>query len=192
MKSREGKVVDADDIIEEMITLAENEIKKRYKDLSKKEIENRSKIIGLGALVFYLLKIDPARDINFDPKESINFEGDTGPYVQYAHARCCSILKKTKLSKIKNYSDFNEHDFLLIKELGKFSEVVRKSAKSYNPSIIAHYLLSLVKIFNEFYEKNPVLKAEKEKNLRVSLVYCTKIVLKNGLNLLSINAPEEM
>ena len=193
MKSREGTVVDADDLIMEMIDLARNEIKSRYKGLSKEEIEKRSKYIGLGALKFFILKVDPYKDIMFNPKESINFEGDTGPYVQYAHARCYSILKKGRLSRNFDFSLFNSIDYKVIKELEKFPYVVRKASYEYKPSLIANYLLDLVKNFNEFYTKNPVLKAEKKlREARLAIVFCVKQVLKNSLSLLDIEAPNEM
>ncbi len=193
MKSREGKVVDADDLIDEMINLAKKEIKKRYKTLSNKEVEKRAKIIGLGALKFFILKIDPARDIYFNPEQSISFEGDTGPYVQYAYARCSSILKKTRLNK-KIYTDIlNEKDLRLVQLLNNFNEIILKAKNEYKPSLIANYLLDLVKEFNAFYRDNPVLKAEKKvKETRLNIVFSVKQVLKNGLNLLGIEAPDVM
>ncbi|MEK6935074.1 MAG: arginine--tRNA ligase, partial [Nanoarchaeota archaeon] len=193
MKSREGKVVDADDLIEEMVDLAKNEIKKRYKEISTKELEKRAKIIGLGALRFFLLKFDPTRDILFNPEESISFEGDTGPYVQYGYARCNSILKKVKLGREFKFDLLNQKDFSLISNLGIFPEIVLKAKEEYKPSLVANYLIDLVKEFNEFYRDNPVLKAEDEvRNARIGIVSGVKQVLRNGLNLLGIKVPDVM
>ncbi|MFH1592461.1 MAG: arginine--tRNA ligase [Candidatus Woesearchaeota archaeon] len=193
MKSREGKVVDADDLISGMIDLAMKETKKRYEKISKKELLKRGRIIGLGALRFYILKYDPLKDILFNPEESISFEGDTGPYVQYAHVRCSSILGHGKLSGKIDYKLFNEYDHELVKVLSEFSGIVEKAGMDYKPSLVANYLLELAKKFNEFYSRNPVLKAKCAlKNSRLKLVYCTRQVLKNGLSLLGIDAPDEM
>lgn len=193
MKSREGSVVDADDLIDMMIDLARKEIKLRYKGLSKKEVEERAKVIGLGALRFFILRIDPYKDMVFDPKQSISFEGDTGPYVQYGYARCSSILRKGKKVGKVDYSLFNQYDFALASLLGKFPDVVDKAAFDFKPSSIAYYLLDLVKTFNEFYDKNPVLKVDKVlRNSRLDLVSATRFVLKSGLGLLAIDVLEEM
>jgi len=193
MKSREGSVVDADDLIKEMIELASKEIKKRYKKISKKEIEERARIIGLGALRFFILRVDPYRDMLFNPKESISFEGDTGPYVQYAHARCSSILEKSRISGKLDFSLLNDIDNEVVKELSKYPDIVEKAGREYKPSLIVNYLLDLVKRFNEFYSKNTVLRADKElKQVRLGLVFSVRQVLRNGLGLLGIDAPDEM
>ncbi len=193
MKSREGKVVDADDLIDEMIELARKETKKRYSKISNKELEKRSRIIGLGALRFFILKFDPLKDVLFNPEESISFEGDTGPYVQYAYVRCNSILKKAKFGGKTDYGLFNDYDNELVKMLELFPSAVERAGKEYKPSLIAHYLLELSKKFNEFYSKNPVLNAEGLlKNSRLKLVSCVRQVLKNGLFLLGVGAPKEM
>jgi arginyl-tRNA synthetase len=196
MKSREGTIVDADDIIEKMQLLAEEEIIKRHKELKKDEIRKRANMIGLGALRYYILKYDTLKDIHFNPKESISFEGETGPYIQYAHARICSIERKysKRIRDNINYSLLKQkEEFELIKHLAKFPEIIKNAAHQYKPYLLANYLYELAKQFNEYYHKYPVLKVEQEiKKARLLLINCIKQVLKTGLNLLGINAPESM
>ena len=192
MKSREGNVVDADNIIEQMKDLAKQEIIRRHK-LSKKELDKRSQMVGLAALKFYLLKYDLTRNIHFNPQESISFEGDTGPYIQYTYARICSILKKTKF-KISNLENLDtQEEYNLINKLSNFPLIIEKSAKEYKPSLIANYLLELAHSTNEYYHKYPVLKSSPStKQSRLQLIDAIKIVLQNGLSLLGIDSPKIM
>lgn len=201
MKSREGKVVDADDIIAEMTALAAEEIKKRDPDnkLAEAEIQKRAAKIGVGAIKFYLLRVSPQQDIHFDPKKSISFDGTTGPYCQYAYARCSGILRKVKESKIDlGDIDFsllgNTEERLLIKKLLQFSDIVETASVRFNPSQLANHLHETAQAFNQFYHQHSVLGAENEElnKARVSLVQASFIVLKKGLNLLGIKALEEM
>ena len=198
MKSREGKVVDADDLLFEMEDLAKEEILKRHKDLKEEEIHERAHNIGLAALRFYMLKIDANKDMIFKPEEAIPFEGDTGPYMQYTHARTCSILKKAKENGVKtfkaDYSLLKEPiERILIKKLGMFPEIASDACAQLRPHLVAQYLIELCRTFNEFYQICNCLKAEKSlRDSRLKLVQCTKIVLKNALGLLGIVALEEM
>ncbi len=196
MKSREGTVIDADNLIEETRQLAENELKKRHSDLNPDDLQQRSEIIGDAAWRFFILKIDPYRDMLFNPKQSVSFEGETGPYLQYAHARICSILRKSE-QKIITKFDYsllqNESEHNLIKQLGNFPEIITQAASHYKPSLICRYLLDLAQMFNEFYHKHKVLGENQElSKARLALVDSTRQVLENGLTLLGIEAPERM
>ncbi len=196
MKSREGTTVDADDIIAQMEKLAEDEVRKRYKDLPENEIQRRSRVIGMAALRFFIVKMDPARDMVFNPKESISFEGETGPYVQYAYARIQSILRKHGSPiaiKDVNVSVFKLPEFSLIKLLEDFPRLVREAASVYKPSAIAHYLIELAQQFNGYYDSYPILK-EKDvvKKARLGLIVAIAQVLKIGLHLLHIETLDEM
>jgi arginyl-tRNA synthetase len=196
MKSREGTVVDADDLIEEVTQLAKKAIEERHKDISNKETEKRSSIIALGAIKFFMTKFDNVTSFTYDPEESLSFEGETGPYVQYAHARIASILKnnnkdipKTIKSKVLN----TDEDAKLILLLSKFPETVEDAASSYKPHLLARYLLDLAQAFNEFYHECPILQSDEDtKDARLNLILAVQQVLKNGLNLLGIEAPEAM
>ena len=197
MKSREGKVVDADDIIAEVEDLAAKEIKKRFPEISDAELGQRSDAIGLGALKFMLLRVTPSQAIHFDPKEAISFEGSTGPYVQYVFARISSILENMELPEIDDV-DFSllaeKEEKELVLKLMQYPEVLSSAAENYNPSALCNYLLELSQIFNSFYHKHSVLKAEggTVRDARLCLIASARIVLKNGLNILGIEAVSKM
>lgn len=195
MKSREGTVVEADDIISEMEQLAKSEILNRNSSLSPVEVSRRAEIIALGALKFFLLKFTPVQNIHFRPKESISFEGDTGPYVQYTYARIQSILRKNNqaLKKI-NYRVLGQvEEIELLKLLFMYPEIIRKSVDHYNPAYLANYCLKLSQKFNEFYHQHRVLQAKSDlKNARLVLISGVGQVIKNSLNLLGIRILEEM
>src|SRR3989344_3128007 len=195
MKSREGTVVDADDLIDEVVLLAHDEVKTRYPSLEEKERNRRAEAIGLAALKFYLLKIDPVRDIVYDPKESLHFEGETGPYVQYTHARACSILKKAgQIKKKIKYELLKEpQEHALVQLIASFPAVVRESAQQYKPHLLCRYVLDLSQAFNDFYHAHKVISEDKDMmSVRLVLVDAVRQVLKNGLMLLGIEALEEM
>ncbi|MFH1656614.1 MAG: arginine--tRNA ligase [Candidatus Nealsonbacteria bacterium] len=196
MKSREGKVVEADKLISDLKNLAQEEILKRNSNISEKKLSDRSLKVAISALKYYLLEINPSKNIYFNPKKSVSFNGRTGPYIQYSYARICSILKKAGRLSFHNinYSCLkNEGELELIMFLSKFPSVIEKSALNYNPAILAQYLYHLSEIFNSFYENFSVLEADKEtKNARLLLINSTKIVFKKGLNLLGIDVLEKM
>ena len=199
IKSREGQTADADDIIEEMISRAKEVMSKAQKqaDVSTDQKEKISKIVGLGALKFFMLGTNPQKNITYNASESISFDGYTGTFIQYTHARLASLLSKAgKLDNIKKISasQFNKEEKKLIKELLDFPEAIQNSAKDYNPAIITQYLFNLAKTYNNFYQNHSVLSADNatSKNLRLHLTSQTKKIIKTGLELLGIEAPEVM
>ena len=190
MKSREGTVVDADDLIEDIRKKVEKELNKRA-TLSKKKLEKRSLTIALAAIKYLLLKIDAKKNMTFNPKKSVSFEGDTGPYIQYAYARASSILKKTKQKPKWVIYDLEQKENLLIKKLSEFPSLVEKAYEQLNPSLIANYSYQLAQLFNEFYHACPVI-GSKQEGFRLKLVDAFRQVLKNSLHLLGIDVLEEM
>ncbi len=196
MKSREGTIVDADDIIEEVENLAFQEVENRYPNIPSAEKKKRSEIIGQAALKFYILKYNPIKGFVFNPKESISFEGETGPYIQYCYARIASIIKKSELEVSTNLNwDLLRHEKekFLIKQLVYFPETIDLSEKTYNIHLIAQYLLTLCQLFNSFYSSCQVISEEKElERARLLLIKCVQIVIKIGLNMLGIETLEQM
>ncbi len=193
MKSREGTVVDADDLIAEVEKIAFKEVKKRHEKLSQKELQKRAETIALGAIKFFLLKTDAVKDIVFNPKESVSFEGETGPYLQYSYARAKSIMRKGKKSK-PDYSLLKEDkEKEIVSLIARFPSVVSNVAESGSPHHLSQYLLELASQFNSFYQAVPVLDAEKGVMCaRLALVEAFSITMKSGLGLLGINTLEEM
>jgi len=191
MKSREGKVVDADDLIEEMIKLAKKELRKRYK-LNKKELNKKARKIALASIKYFLLKTNIEKDMLLNPEKAISFEGNTGSYLQYSYARASSILKKAKKKSGKfKIIDLREEEISLIKKLAEFPETVKKAREQLSPNIIANYSFELSQWFNEFYHSCQVIKSKQE-NFRLALVKAFRIVIKQALNLLGIEVMEEM
>ena len=197
MKSREGKVIDADELIDNVTKAAKSEVEARYPDLSKKEINSRAEIIGKGAMRFFMLKFDPLKNFVFDLKESLSFDGETGPYVQYAYARISSIFNKLD-SEIDyegvKYSLLDtEEDRKLLTLLNSYRDTVDDAAKNLKPSAIAHYLINIASAFSEYYHANPILKADEElRNARLALIDCVRTVINSGLALLDIDVLEQM
>jgi arginyl-tRNA synthetase len=201
MKSREGKVVDADDLIAGMKDLAEEEIRRRDPErrLSDAEVKQRAAVIGIGAIKYYLLRVRPTQSINFDPAESISFDGFTGPYCQYAYARIFGILEKAGQRGVEGRGlDFgllgNIEELLLLKMLIQFPEEVASGVSEYNPSRVAVHVFNTAKAFNQFYNKHAVLQAGSLEltAARLALIKATAVVLKRGLNLLGIDVLENM
>jgi len=201
MKSREGKVVDADDLIAGMAELAEVEIRRRDPEhrLSADEIQHRAAVIGVGAIKYYLLRVRPSQSINFDPAESISFDGFTGPYCQYAYARIFGILEKAGPRGRESHAVDcallgNIEELLLLKMLIQFPEEVASGMAEYNPSRVAVHVFNTAKAFNQFYNKHAVLQAGNEEltAARLALIKATAVVLKRGLNLLGIDVLENM
>ncbi|MFH1500411.1 MAG: arginine--tRNA ligase [archaeon] len=193
MKSREGKVVDADDLINEMQELAKKELKKRTK-LSKKELEERSLKIALASIKYFLLKVEISKDMVFNPQEAIAFEGNSGPYLQYSYARASSILRKSKKKGKLNLGkllEFDKEEIALVKKLGQFSEVLDSAHKSLNPALVANYSFELAQLFNEFYHTCPVIDSDKEE-FRLFLIEKFRKIIKEALFLLGIEVMEEM
>jgi len=207
MKSREGTVVDADELMDQMENTAseQTEILGKTQGMSETEKMELYKTIGLGALKYFLLRVDPQKRLLFDPKESIDLQGNTGPFIQYSYARIQSILRKSKLDPnlfhdVKHFSKFifeekiNPEERSLIKHLLEYEEIVKESAKLYSPAIVCTYLYELAKLFNHFYHLHSVLKEEKPYLLYFRLQLCemTAQVIKNGMGLLGIEVPEKM
>ena len=197
MKSREGTVVDADDLMSSVTEDAREMTQERghLDQLSEEEKEQLYHIIGLGGLKYYLLRVDPKKGMMFDPKESIDLNGNTGPFVQYAFARIQSLLNKAgSLAEIASTSSIARSEKKLIIELLKFPEVVNESGKQLNPSILVNYTYDLVKQFNSFYQTVNVLKEQDQelKNVRLQLSAFTAIVIKNSMRLLGIQVPDQM
>jgi arginyl-tRNA synthetase len=197
MKSREGTVVDADDLVEEMAKTA-GEISEELGKLdgyTEAEKLDLYKVIGLGALKYHILKVDPKKRILFDPKESIDFQGNTGPFIQYTYARIQSILRKADVSdsEIKSM-DLHPKEKELIKQLQLFPEVIQNAAEQHSPALIANYTYDLVKEFNSFYQNVSILGAdnEDEKQLRVVLSQTVANTIKSAFSLLGIQVPERM
>jgi arginyl-tRNA synthetase len=196
MKSREGTVVDADDLVEEMNNLAYKEVNIRYPELSEEQKRYRSQVIGMGALKFFILKFNPRSDFVFNPEESISFEGETGPYIQYCYARIQSILDKAeqKVDINVNYDLLqHEKELNLINILNYFPEILDSAAKLYDIHLIPQFLLGLCQSFNTFYTSCRVLSNEKElEKARLLLIKCVQIIIKIGLNILGIETLDEM
>ena len=197
MSTRRGLVVYLDDLIEECIKRAYVEVKKRRgSELSEQQMKKIAEIVGIGALRYNIIKVQPEKDIVFKWEEALNFEGNAVPFIQYAHARACSILSKVKDTKREFDSNLLNHDseIILIKQLAIFPLVIEEACNGCKPHIIANYLYETASKFNQFYRDCPVLPEKNTylRNSRISLVDGARIVLKNALTLLGISAPEEM
>lgn len=200
MKSREGTVVDADDLVAEMIETAKakTEALGKVNDFDEQEKERLYYNIGMGALKYFLLKVEPKKRLLFDPAESIDFQGNTGPFIQYTHARIKSLLQKANYDfAYAGVADavITATELEMIMLLGKYPSEIQSAAKSHSPALLANYLYEVAKMFNKFYhETPPIIKEENEtvKKHRLNLSFVTANILKNGMHILGITVPERM
>jgi arginyl-tRNA synthetase len=198
MKSREGTVVDADELVDEMVAVAAKHTEElgKVKDFTEAELKALYDTIGLGALKFFLMRVDPKKRMVFNPEESIDFHGFTGPFVQYTHARIKSILRKEKADPLHKV----ESDPLLPGEkelvimLEQFPVIIAQAAEEYNPSVIAIYVFNLARTYNTFYTAHSVMNAEThgKKQLRLQICEMTSNVIAGGMALLGVRVPERM
>lgn len=196
MKSREGTVVDADDLVEEMIRISKEKTESLGKvtEFTLAQLAELYNTIGLGALKFFLLRVDPKKKMIFNPEESIDFHGFTGPFIQYTHARIKSILRKTGTAIHLTTTELLPLEKALAKELSNFPAVINEAAETLDPSKVAIYTFNLAKLFNSFYAELSIANAESEekKNLRIQLGILTAATLQKGMRALGIDVPEQM
>lgn len=200
MKSREGTVVDADDLMDGMIEEAAQTSAAlgKLENCTKEEIDNINRMVGLGALKYFILKVDPRKNMTFNPEESIDFNGNTGPFIQYTCARIKSILRKAleqgiDIKEVKGIT-LQEKEVSLIQNLTSYPSIVEQAGKDFSPALIANYVYDLVKEYNQFYQTSPILKEENAEtmNMRLMLSACTVKVIESGMSLLGIEMPEKM
>ncbi len=200
MKSREGTVVDADDLMDEMVGTAREVSRELGKldGLTEAEAEDIAETVGLGALKYFLLKVDPRKNMTFNPKESIDFNGNTGPFIQYTYARIRSVLRKAAEQGITDF-DYtgvtpNDKEIALIQTIADFPATVADAGKKFSPSVIANYVYELVKQYNQFYHDCPIMREENTgvRALRLALSEISARVIASGMSLLGIKVPERM
>jgi arginyl-tRNA synthetase len=199
MKSREGTVVDADDLMDDMFkTAAETtEAMGKVANFTEEEKTKLYHTIGMGALKYFLLKVDPKKRLLFDPNESVDFQGHTGPFIQYTHARIKSVLSKANYTVGSCANDIAELDGIerdLIVTLSKFPETIIEAAAGHSPAVIANYVYELAKTYNKFYHEKPIIQAEEErqKQFRLQLSAASAKVISKSMGLLGIEVPERM
>ena len=196
MKTREGTVVDADDIVDEMESISAKYTEElgKVKDFTEPELQQLYHTIGMGALKFFLLRVDPKKKMVFNPEESIDFHGFTGPFIQYTYARIQSILRKQAPTESKHSQPLLPVEKKLAISLEQFPSVLEEAAREMNPGVIANYAFHLAKLYNSFYAEHSVMNAESEekKVLRLQLCQLTAITLRNSMATLGIQVPERM
>lgn len=198
MKSREGTVVDADDLMEQMVSTAKtiSEDLGKLEGYNEAELSSIYEMVGMGALKYFILKVDPKKRMMFNPEESIDFNGHTGPFIQYTHARICALQRRAdKMDKVaKPASSLAPKEKDLLKVLLKYPEVVQEAASTHSPAVIANYCYDLVKEYNQFYQQVPVFGAdnEQDKAFRITLSASVAKVVSQGMELLGIDVPERM
>lgn len=195
ISSREGELILASELMNTLFLSASKEVKLRHNDWTDKEIKESANKIALAAVKFTMINQDSNKPIIFNTNKALDFEGETGPYIQYAHARICSIIKKhdKKINKQIDYSLFNDAEHSIIKLLEKFPKIMIEAGENYKPQLLVRYTLDLAQMFNEYYHANPILKAEDNiRDARLYLIDKVRIVIESGLNLLGIDAPKQM
>jgi arginyl-tRNA synthetase len=196
MSSRRGRYIGFDDLIDEATTRALEEVNTRSPHLSEDEKRSIAEVVGIGAVKYSILNAVPTKIVTFTWNKVLDFEQNSGPFIQYAHARACNILKKAKKTpKTANYNLVDEElEKLLVQKLSLFPEIISKVAEELRPDIVCEYANNLAAIFNSFYASIPVLAAETDelRNLRLLIVNSVRIVLRNALKLMGIVAPSRM
>ncbi|MBC8266036.1 MAG: arginine--tRNA ligase [Flavobacteriales bacterium] len=197
MKSREGTVVDADDLMEEMVSTAKGIAKELGKldGMTDKQANTLYETVGMGALKYFMLKVDPRKRMLFDPEESIDFNGNTGPFIQYTYARIQSVLRKyNKKQTIFAEVEMTEKEKEIIKHLTDFPTIIQEAADGYSPAMIANYIYDLVKEFNGYYQSTPILNADSDEliSFRIALSGLVARVIKTGMKLLGVSVPNRM
>jgi arginyl-tRNA synthetase len=198
MKSREGTVVDADEIVDEMVSTSQQLTEElgKVKDFTTEELKELYDIIGLGAMKFYLLRVDPKKTMIFNPAESIDFHGFTAPFVQYTYARIKSVLRKESINSETSISnnDLLKMEKEVIVTLEQFPDIIEQACNELNPSVIANYVFNLAKTFNSFYAEHSIANAETsiKKQLRLKIAAMTANTIQSGIQLMGIRVPERM
>lgn len=200
MKSREGTVVDADELMAEMIEEAKKQTieKGKIEKFTKEEAIDLYKMIGLGALKYFILKVDPKKNMMFNPEQSIELTGNTAPFIQYTHARICSLIEKSS-SNFNNIlpiisSKIDKDEIEIIKQLHDYPSIITEASNNYSPALVANYTFELVKMYNSFYQEKPILKEtdDDKRNIRLAISQLTRIIIKNSMFLLGIDVPTKM
>jgi arginyl-tRNA synthetase len=202
MKSREGTVVDADDLMDEMVNTAAEISKElgKFDDMSAEEAAEIARIVGMGSLKYFILKVDPRKNMTFNPKESIDFNGNTGPFIQYTYARIKSVLRKAAEQGINLPNTLptditiSEKEENMIQLIADYAATVRDAGKDYSPALIANYVYELVKEYNQFYHDFSILREEDAKMKEFRLILSANVakIIKSGMSLLGIEVPERM
>ena len=196
MKSREGTVVDADDLMEEVVMAATAMTEERGQIAALSEAERKALFehIGMGGLKYYLLKVDPKKRMMFNPEESIDLMGNTGPFIQYTHARINSLLRKAEMETQVHALRIESNEIALIKTLSSFPSLIEEASEAYSPALLANYLFELTKAYNSFYQQCPILQEPDPSLRQARLVLSSNVakILRTGLRLLGIHAPARM
>jgi arginyl-tRNA synthetase len=197
MKSREGTVVDADELMEEMVSTAKNIAKDlgKLEGMTDEAANALYETVGMGALKYFILKVDPKKRMLFDPAESIDFNGNTGPFIQYAYARIQSLVRKHNADVLMpNEVEITAKEQGLIKHLTDFPAVIQEAATNYSPALVANYVYNLVKEFNTYYQNTPILNAESNDLINFRLGLSAKVgeVIRTAMRLLGAGVPDKM